>query len=89
MDWRWGSIITVWVLAVVGAVAVALTPAREQFWSWIPVAFGLSILAAFAIQLSTRTPEGFVHRAAVSVLGSLVVFAVATGVLALAASGVG
>lgn len=81
MDWRWGSIIPVWVLAVAGALVIALTPAREQFWSWIPLAFGLSIVATFAIQIATRTPEGYVHRATVSILGSLAVFAVATLVL--------
>lgn len=83
MDWRWGSIIPVWVLAVVAALAIALTPAHEQFWSWIPLAFGLSVIVTFAIQIGTRTPEGFVHRAIVSILGSLAVFAVATLVLAL------
>lgn len=85
MDWRWGSIIPVWVLAVVGALAIALTPARDQFWSWIPLGFGLSVIVTFAIQIGTRTPEGYVHRAIVSILGSLAVFAVATVVLALTA----
>lgn len=84
MDWRWGSIIPVWVLALAGAVLIGVTPAHERFWTWIPLAFGLSILATFAIQLATRTPEGFVHRAVVSILGSLAVFAAATLVLVLA-----
>lgn len=84
MDWRWGSIIPVWVLAVIGAVLIAVTPAHESFWTWIPAAFGISILLTFAIQLATRTPEGFVHRAVMSIIGSLAVFAVATVVLVVA-----
>lgn len=84
MDWRWGSIIAVWVLAMLGAVAIGLTPARDAYWTWIPVAFGLCVVATLAIQVFTKTPTGYVHRAVVSILGALVVFVVATVVFVLA-----
>lgn len=81
MDWRWRSIIPVWVFAVVGAVLVAVTGARDNFWTWIPVAFGLTVVVTLAAQIATRTPEGYIHRAVMSILGSLLVFVVATVIL--------
>lgn len=84
MTWRWWSIVPVWVLSAVGAAAILSTPAREHGWTWIPVGFGLSVLVAFALQLATRTPTGVVHRSVAAVLGSLVVFLVASAILAIA-----
>lgn len=83
MTWRWWSIVPVWILAAVGAALIAVTPAREQVWTWIPVAFGVSVLLTFGLQLSTRTPSGVVHRSVVAVLGALVVLVVATVVVLL------
>lgn len=74
--------IPVWVLSIIGALLVAaLSPAHAVF-TWIPIVFASCVLATFLIQLSTQRKDGFVSRVTTSIVGSIVVLAVASGMLA-------
>jgi len=77
------SMIPVWVLALLGAVLVAVL-AGEAYLTWLPVVATLCFLAAFAIQLGLRRTEGLVTRLGGSLVGAFAVLAVATLVLVIA-----
>ncbi len=75
------SVVPAWLIAAVAAIAVALTPLREDWPLWIPVACGVCVILALALQVATRRPEGLVERAGAAVGGVVALFAVATLVL--------
>ncbi|HWK19619.1 MAG TPA: hypothetical protein VNR37_02475 [Microbacteriaceae bacterium] len=77
------SIVPAWILAIVGAVLIAVTALRTEWTLWVPVVCGLGVIVALALQVATRKPEGFILRASVAVCGVVVVFAVASLVLLL------
>jgi hypothetical protein len=79
------SIIGVWVLVVVGAVLVGVLARPTDYVGWMPLVLGVGMLAAFAIQLPLRAVDGLVTRLAVTASGSIVLLAIATGVLWLVA----
>jgi len=81
------SIAPAWLLAIAGAVVIGLSPLREGWTTWVPVACGLGVIVALALQVATRRPEGFVLRASVAAGGIVLVFAIASLVLLLAAQG--
>lgn len=78
------SIAPAWLVAIAAAVVIAVTPVRGEWSLWIPVACGLGVIVALALQVATRRPEGFVLRSSVSIAGVVLVFAVASLVLLLA-----
>lgn len=78
------SIAPAWVLAIAGAVLIGLSPFRGGWTLWIPVACGIGIIVALALQVATRKPEGFILRASVAVCGVVLVFGIASLVLLLA-----
>jgi len=78
------SIVPVWLLSIAGAVLIGLSPLRGGWTQWIPVACGLAVIVALALQVATRRPEGFILRASVAVCGVVVVFGIASLVLLLA-----
>jgi len=81
MAWSLRSVIPVWVLALLGAVAVgAFAPSRSL--TWIPIVLAASVLLTMAIQLALQRKEGLVTRMMASLGGALVICAVATGILA-------
>ena len=80
--WQAVSHYAVWVAAVVAAIVIGLT-AREQYLTWLPIAFAGALILTFLIQLGIQRKEGFVQRVILSVAGAMVVLAVATGVFAL------
>jgi len=83
VTWQWTSVIPVWILSIIGALLVAaLSPSGEVF-TWMPIVFAGCVLVTFAIQLGTQRKEGFVSRVMMSIVGSIVVLAVASGLLAL------
>ncbi len=75
------SVGAAWLLAVAGVLAVALSPARDDYLGWIPLVAGVGVVLALALQVSTRTQKGFVARAALAVAGVLVAAAIGTLVL--------
>jgi len=77
------TVVLVWVLVALGAVAVGiLAPAAESV-SWLPIVLGGGILVTFVVQLAIVRKEGLVMRIVLSLSGSVLILAVATGVLAI------
>ena len=82
MAWSLRSVIPVWVLALLGAVAVGVFAASRSL-TWIPIVLAASVLLTMAIQLALQRKEGLVTRMMASLGGALVICAVATGILAI------
>ena len=85
MTWQLGSVIPVWLVALVGAVLVGLTSPPDGYFTWLAVVFAGVVVLTFAIQLGLQRTEGFVVRAMASVGVAIVILAAATGILALLA----
>lgn len=79
------GIVAVWVVAalICGAVALAAPPAARA--SWLLVGLGGCLVVAFAVQLGYATPHRFIARMGASMVGALVVFALAGGAMGVAA----
>ena len=69
-----------WLLAAIGAIAVAVLQPSDGI-VWLPIVLGVCTLVAFAIQLGGPTEPGVVARLAAAVFGSVVVLAIASAVL--------
>jgi len=82
MAWSLRSVVPVWVVALLGVVAVAVFAASRSL-TWIPIVLAASVLLTMAIQLALQRKEGLVTRMMASLGGALVICAVATGILAL------
>ncbi|MEO6532318.1 MAG: hypothetical protein ABIO06_01965 [Pseudolysinimonas sp.] len=82
MAWSLRSVVPVWVVALAGAVAVAVF-APSSSLTWLPLVLAGSLLVTMAIQLALQRKEGLVTRMMASLGGALVICAVATGILAL------
>lgn len=72
-----------WALAVIGAIASGLVYSAGETFFGLAVTLGVCTLAAFSAQLLTRQKVGFVDRMSTSVLGAVVILAVASGVYGL------
>ncbi len=79
------SVYAVWALVAAGAVLVGLLLPPAEAIGWLPIVLGLGMLTAFVAQVALRTVDGLVTRLAVTASGSIVLLAVATGVLWLVA----
>ena len=74
----------VWVLALLGSVVtLVIAPAGSQ-QLWLALTFGGCVLATFAVQLAVAKADGYLVRTMTSVVGAMVVVAVASGIAALA-----
>ena len=74
----------VWVLALLGSVVtLVISPAGSQ-QLWLALTFGGCVLATFAVQLAVAKADGYLVRTMTSVVGAMVVVAVASGIAALA-----
>ena len=82
MAWSLRSVIPVWVVALLGVVAVAVFAASRSL-TWIPIVLAASVLLTMAIQLALQRKDGLVTRMMASLGGALVICAVATGILVL------
>lgn len=83
MAWQIGTVVPVWIVALAGAIVVAIiAPGRGLVW--LPIVMALCVLVTIAIQLGVQRKEGFVTRLIGSFAGALVITGVATAVLALA-----
>jgi len=90
MAWSLRSVIPVWVIALAGAVLVAVLAPRGSGGSglggplaWLPIVLAASVLVTMAIQLALQRKEGLVTRMMASLGGALVICAVAGGILLL------
>lgn len=73
----------VWVLALLGSVVtLVIAPAGSQ-QLWLALTFGGCVLATFAVQLAVAKADGYLVRTMTSVVGAMVVVAVASGIAAL------
>ncbi|AJM77241.1 hypothetical protein [Rathayibacter toxicus] len=75
----------VWALAVVGSVVTLALAGEGSRQLWLGLTFGGCVLATFAVQLSVARADGYLARAMMSIIGAMVVIAVASGVAALLA----
>ena len=86
MTHKLASVLPVWLLAVLGAVLVAVFSLPAEYFTWLAIVFAGCVLATFGIQLFLQQSDGFVTRAMSSIVGALVVLALATGILSLVAA---
>ncbi|NNC11684.1 hypothetical protein HII28_07320 [Planctomonas sp. JC2975] len=80
---RWTSIVPVWAATAIAAVLVGVFASAHEYLGWLGVVMAGSILVTMAVQLGTQDKRGFVMRMGASIVGSFVLLALATGVLAL------
>lgn len=80
-----GAIVTVWVVALLAAIAIGIFVPEQLRVSWLLVGFGGIVLASFAVQLWYGRTEGFIFRVASSVIGALLLLGVISAGFALAA----
>jgi hypothetical protein len=71
------------VVAIAGAVIVGVVATPAGVYRWLAIVLAVVVLLTFAIQLALPSKEGLVLRMAASIGGSVVLLAVATGILAL------
>ncbi len=83
MSWRSLSVPPIWVLALGGAITIAIV-AQSAFLTWIPVLLAACVLVTFVVQIALQSKDGLVDRMIASIGGSLVILAVATVALAVA-----
>ena len=69
----WGGIASVWGLAVVGVVLVAVFSIGDLRFPLLSLALAACCLATFVIQLSTHRKVGFIDRVGASIVGALVI----------------
>ncbi len=81
MTLKLASIIPIWVVVLCAAVVIGLVSTGYEYFTWLPIALGATIVLTFVVQLSLRKKEGFVGRLVLSVVGALVILTVATAVL--------
>ena len=76
-----------WLLAVVCAVLIGVFSARGQELVWVSLSLAGCMIATLCVQLATGRKEGYVTRVTSSVVGAVLVLALATGIFALAGLG--
>lgn len=77
------SVLPVWALALVGAITVLVGTAPESHLAWLAIIMAVCILFTFALQLVVAEKDGLVNRMTASLVGSVLILALATGVAAL------
>ena len=83
MTWQISSVLPVWVLSLVGAVVIAITLPRDQYLTWVAIVLAGAVILTFLIQLGIKRTEGFVVRAMASIGVSVLILAIASGIVAL------
>ncbi len=79
------SVVPVWVLALGGAIVVAVLAAPSL--TWLPIVLAVCVLVTFAVQLAVARKEGLVTRMIASIGGAVVIAGLATAILAVARLG--
>ncbi|MBC7441405.1 MAG: hypothetical protein H7311_02575 [Ramlibacter sp.] len=83
MNWQWRSVVGVWAFAVVCAVLTGLLSPPDRQLVWIGLSFAGCVIGTLCVQLATGRKEGYVDRVTLSLVGAVLVLAVATGIFAL------
>lgn len=79
----WLSVGVVWAVVLIGAVlAVTLAAAGERL-QWFPIVLAAATILSFCAQLALDSKVGFVNRLMASLTGSVLILAVATGIVAM------
>lgn len=81
MTLKLASIVPVWILVALATVTVAVATPGFDFFTWLPIVLGASIILTFCIQLSLRRKEGFNGRLTLSTAGALVIVAIGALIL--------
>lgn len=68
-----GSVVAVWIVAVVLALVIGVIAPPQWRAAWMPVGWGLCLILTFAVQLWVGRVDGFIARVAASALGALAV----------------
>ncbi|WP_426625010.1 hypothetical protein ACPPVW_02700 [Leifsonia sp. McL0607] len=68
--WSVGS---VWALALVLGILIALLSHPVHYASWLSLALGVCVIASFGSQLATQQKDGFVNRLATTLTGTFVI----------------
>ncbi|ONI64147.1 hypothetical protein ALI44B_06140 [Leifsonia sp. ALI-44-B] len=79
----WRGIASVWVAAVVLAIAVGVLVDPALRFSWLALALAACALLTFGIQLGTTEKTGFIARVSASVAGALIILSIAAGIFTL------
>ncbi len=77
-----GGIVGVWIATMLAGLGIVIFVPLEWQIPWITVTLGLSLIAAFVVQLAYGRPQRFIQRVALTVVGSLLILG---GISALAA----
>ena len=80
-----GGVVSVWVVALLGGIAIAIFVPFAQQAQWFVLALAGSLLLAFAVQLGYGRSTGFIQRVAASVLGALLALGLVSVAVGLAA----
>jgi len=83
VSWKRLSVGMVWLVAAVCAVLTGLLVAPENRFVWTSLSLAGCTILTLAAQLSTGQKEGYVSRVTLSLVGAVLVLAVATGIFAL------
>ena len=67
------SVVPVWLVAAIGAVAVGVFADPRNYLVFLPVVLGVATLLTFGIQLGIRRKEGYVNRVTASTTGEVVI----------------
>lgn len=78
------SVGSVWLLALVLGVLIAVLSHPAQHASWLSLALGVCVLASFGAQLATQRKDGFVNRLATTLTGAFVILGAIGAILGLA-----
>jgi len=76
------SVFPILVLTIVGSFAVGVFSPAADYLLYLPVVLGGVTVLTLVVQLGLKRKEGFVDRVTASVVGSMVIVALATAILA-------
>ncbi len=82
MTWQILSVVPVWIASAVAAVIIGTIGAPEKHVTWLAITLAAAVIATFLIQLGIHRKDGFLLRVFASIGGSVIVLALATGILA-------
>lgn len=80
-----GGIVAVWIISALAGGAIGVFAPVDWRATSMVLVLGACLILSFVVQLWYGRPERFVHRMAVSVLGSLLVLGVISVVMGLVA----
>jgi hypothetical protein len=74
----------IWLLAVIGSVIALLAAPAGSAQTWLALTVGGCVLATFLVQLAGGRASGYLFRTMASMVGAMIVVAIAGGIAALA-----